>query len=215
MNHFRTGDKNIKNDFFNAKYLLDLYLIKSIEKMKLLLMFSLVFSSLVVFSQDGFPKTWKTKKTIKLYGHDITREQGSGRSTPYINYKTLDQMKKEYKELSSAQMWPADSLDKVYNFLDKKAKGGRIEVELTANTVKNANTKNLTLIIQDKEGNELKREQLKNNIPSVSSAGSYVICTSYDTYYISFEIEIPFKVFLINSIYSNPKYSKTVYSIDN
>lgn len=183
--------------------------------MKYQLLVSLFCLSFSVFSQSSFPKMWKTKKTKTLFEHDITKKEGQKRATPYIYFKTLDQIKQEYKELSSTQMWPADSLENLNAILDKNAKGGEIGVKLVANTVEKANTKNLTIIIQDNEGNEVHREQLENNIPSVSSAGGYVLCTSIDIHFIPVELKAPFKVFLINSVYSQEKYSKTVYLVEN
>lgn len=101
------------------------------------------------------------------------REFGNARATPYIFFKTLEQLEHETKEEAKTHYWTADSLENHLTHL-RKYQGGVIGVKLVANTVKAANTKNLRMIIQDSEGNEIQRQQLGDNIPNVNSAGGYV-----------------------------------------
>jgi hypothetical protein len=182
--------------------------------MKTTLISLLLLSNLFIYAQSNFPNTWKTGQTIKILGHDIKRDFGNARATPYIFYKTQEQLEIEAKELAKVNMWTADSLENHLEIL-KSFKGGQIGVKFVANNVISANTKNLRLIIQDLDGNEIHRQQLSDNIPDVSSIGGVVLCTSYDFVYFTFPLKTPFKVILINDLYKEEKYSKTIYTILN
>jgi hypothetical protein len=163
-------------------------------------------------NSDGFPTLWKTGKVKNIKGHNILREFGSGYSTPYLFYETKEQLIEEAKMRAKVQMWTNDSLEKHISYL-QVFEGGRITLKIVANSIEQANTKYITLIIKDINEVELFRQTLSESIPSYIVSGTSTLWYNYDIVYLKNKVELPIRVFAINSFYSDEKYSKTVYLI--
>jgi hypothetical protein len=165
-------------------------------------------------SNDEFPTLWKTGKIKQIKGHNILREFGSGYSTPYVMYETKEQLIEDAKKRAKVEMWTNDSLEKHIFYL-QSFEGGKITLKIVAGSIQQANTKNFTVIIQDINEVELFRETLLESIPSYEVSGTSTLWYNYGFVYLKNKVELPVRVFTINSTYSDEKYSKTIYLIND
>jgi hypothetical protein len=184
--------------------------------MKLTLLTAIsLFLNFSVYSQGEFPDLWKTGKEKEIYGHTILRKEGDGASSPYITYKSKQQLIEDAKINSQSQMWAKDSLQNLTNYYDSYLKGGIVSIKLVSNNIKGANPENLTVIIQDNNGNEILRNKLEPSVPTYQIIGGTTFWTGFAVLSIPIEITTPFTVYLINSQYTDIKYSKKAYQILN
>jgi len=167
------------------------------------------------YSQEPFPNLWKTGKEKIIKNHTILREKGSGMASPYIYYDTKESLINETKKNAVTKMWTKDKLEGELQQIDKSCIGGQINIKIVANSIEGVNTANFTIILQDTTGNELYREKLPESIGTYSVIEDNTFWYNYGLVFIPKEIKLPIRVFVINNLYSDEKYSKIVYLIKN
>ena len=178
-----------------------------------ILVASMVMMATIGLGQKLFPTLWKTGKSKIILGHEILREQGNGRSSPYIYFESYEQKLADLEKKASVQMWAEEDKKQKIESLTKYGKGGSIGVKTFASSLDEAKVDNFTMIVQDMDGKELYRSKLKEEVPSYSVVSWSTSWGSFAVEYLPENIKTPFRLYLVNSYYSDEKYSKVVYLI--
>ncbi len=165
----------------------------------------------VSFSYAQFPKLWKTGKTKEINGYSILREEGAGRSTPYIYFTDQETLINDAIEDAESEMWTQEKKETRLSVLSSTS--GLLHFKVVGSTIEEGNTKHFSIIIQSLSGEELFRKRLDSSVPDYEVTDYGTLWTNYDVVYIPLDAAPPFRVFVINHYQTDVKYKKKVYLV--
>lgn len=150
---------------------------------------------------------WKAGKNRKMGNHEILKVEGIEKyGYTNIQYMSRIDVINETKRRADKEMWTAEKLQKTLGLFDSTKYGGRIVLSIGRITIGAANTKYFTIIIKDKDGNEVFRKKFDEAIPEVPSSGSEIWTNIKSESVWDVVLSTPFDVFIIDAIDDeNPK----------
>jgi hypothetical protein len=163
------------------------------------------------YSFAQFPNIWKTGKTKEINGYSILREEGAGRSTPYIYFTDQETLINDAIEDAESEMWTQDKKETRLAVLSSTS--GLLHFQVVGSTIEEGNTKHFSIIIQSLSGEELFRKRLDSSVPDYEVTDYGTLWTNYDVVFIPLDAAPPFRVFAINHYQSDVKYKKKVYLV--
>jgi hypothetical protein len=165
----------------------------------------------VSFNYAQFPTLWKTGKTKEINGYSILREEGAGRSTPYIYFTDQETLINDAIEDAESEMWTQDKKETRLAVLSSTS--GLLHFQVVGSTIEEGNTKHFSIIIQSLSGEELFRKRLDSSVPDYAVTDYGTFWTNYDLVFIPLDAAPPFRVFAINHYQTDVKYKKKVYLV--
>ncbi len=183
------------------------YVLRLIIRITPILLFWLVSNP--SFAQ--FPTLWKTGKAKEIKGYSILREEGLGRSTPYIYYEDTKYRLSQLEIRAESEMW--EESKRRANEIGIMGSSGIIKLKITASTIEAGDTDNFTVIVKSIEGEELFRQRLESSVPDYSIINGITYWTNYASLVLPSGITPPFRVFTIDSYWNEPKTKKKTYLI--
>lgn len=182
-------------------------LIIGILRLTPILLFWLVSSP----SLAQFPTFWKTGKTKEIKGYSILREEGEGRSTPYIYYEDTKYRLSQLQIRAESEMW--EESKRMANEIGIKGSSGLLKLKIIGKTIEAGNSENFTVIVKSIEGEELFRQRLEPSVPDYKIINGVTYWNNYPSVVLPAGITPPFRVFTIDSYWNDPKTKKKTYLI--
>lgn len=147
---------------------------------------------------------WKEGETKNVYGHQILRVSGVNTyGYTNISFSSSQDLIEMVKSEGEEQMRLKEEIQKDVDMYSSIS--GTITLYIGRITLSAANPENLTMIVQDINGNELERKSFKSDIPETPGSDKYWWNTA-TMILMNKKIKPPFNVFVIDRIDStNPK----------
>lgn len=98
------------------------------------------------------------KETKDVNVLDVTKNRGT-----FIEYKTPAEVKAEFDKKANLQMWDAEKRKAEW---DAQPKGGKLFLTINRLTIGECDTRWFTIVVQDKEGKEVYRQELERSVAS-------------------------------------------------
>lgn len=163
------------------------------------------------YSFAQFPKLWKTGKTKEINGYSILREEGSGRTTPYIYFTDSQQLVNDILNDSKNEMWQPEKTEQA--LAASALVSGYLYIHISTQSVEESNTEHYSVIIHNLNNEEIYRKRLDPSVPNYEIVEHMTIWNNYAVLSIPADVIPPFRVFTINHFTSNDKHKKKVYLV--
>ena len=141
-------------------------------------------------------------EAMLIKGYSVKKLSGKHKygGVTKIEYKSCQQLIDEVKERADKQMWANEVLQSNLDFYKRTCKAGQVILYIERTTIGSANTEYFTIIIKDKNENELYRKELENDIPEYSSDWWW----NYGYAYLDKRIKAPFYVYVVDRLEDAP-----------
>lgn len=180
--------------------------------MKKLFILFFLLNTVLVFGQDDKRSArifrsahWKEGQTKFIYGHNITRIEGSGNySATNIYFKSQEDLLNDAKIKAHNEMWTEK--ERVQKIESISSTGGFIYLYILRTTIDAGNTENFQMIFANEFGDEVARRSLSHSIPDYSIVSSLTYWYNIGVVSVPKDLTPPFYVYVIDRLSKPSKY---------
>ena len=138
----------------------------------------------------------------QIKGYSIKWHRGNSQynGVTTIEYQSLSQIIEEQKKTADKEMWTKEKLNSTILAFKSLCKGGQITLHIERRSIDFANTKWFSIIVKDKNENELHRETLDSEVADHSGDTWFNIKSCC----IDKKIKTPFFIYIIDQFADKP-----------